>query len=193
MMNMKQIVFVIALILVILFIGLTGKWFFAEAASFAEDTREIDAAAKSLFEELKPTIPRETEFNEDAILLAQVVYGEAGGIESITEQACVIWTILNRIDMGGYGDTVREVACCGAYHYQPWFYTVDGYGRDLVWLAKDVLARWKLEKLGGTNVGRVLPPEYLWFGGDGEHNWFRNSYEFGNGSWDYSLPSPYES
>lgn len=192
MMNMKRIVFIVALVFVILIIGLTGKCFLAEAAPLTDNGEEVDTT-EVFFQELKTFTLRETEHNEDAILLAQVVYGEAGGIKSITEQACVMWTILNRIDMGGYGDTVKEVACYGAYYYQPWFYTVDGYGRDLVWLAEDVLARWKLEKLGGTNVGRVLPPEYLWFGGDGEHNWFRSSYEFSNGFWNYSLPSPYES
>ena len=40
-------------------------------------------------------------------------------------------------------------------------------------------------------IKRVLPPEYMWFHGDGRHNHFRDSYRGGN-RWDWSLDSPYE-
>ena len=41
-------------------------------------------------------------------------------------------------------------------------------------------------------LGRVLPPEYLFFGGDGKHNTFRTEWDGGE-YWDWSWPSPYES
>ena len=47
------------------------------------------------------------------------------------------------------------------------------------------------KKMGETNTGRVLPSDYLWFSGDGKHNYFRNAYKGGE-TWDWSLPSPYE-
>lgn len=47
------------------------------------------------------------------------------------------------------------------------------------------------EKDGETEVGRVLPREYLFFTGDGEHNHFRTEWEGGQ-TWDWSLRSPYE-
>ena len=40
-------------------------------------------------------------------------------------------------------------------------------------------------------MGRILPKEYKWFGGNGTINMFRDSYENGN-IWDWSLPNPYE-
>ena len=59
-------------------------------------------------------------------------------------------------------------------------------------LALDVIDRWQREKQGETDVGRVLPPEYLFFGGDGKHNTFRTEWDGGE-YWDWSWPSPYES
>lgn len=38
---------------------------------------------------------------------------------------------------------------------------------------------------------RGVPSDYLWFSGDGKHNYFRNAYKGGE-TWDWSLPSPYE-
>ena len=72
------------------------------------------------------------------------------------------------------------------------FLTVDDYGRDLFELAKDIIGQQEVEKQGQENVGRVLPSEYMWYAGDGQHNYFRTNYTGGSG-WDYSLPSPYES
>ena len=41
--------------------------------------------------------------------------------------------------------------------------------------------------------GRVLPPEYCWFSGDGSHNYFRDAYGLKKANiWDWSLESPYE-
>jgi hypothetical protein len=61
---------------------------------------------------------------------------------------------------------------------------------NLYALSLDVLDRWQREQAGETDVGRVLPKDYLWYTGDGKHNNFRNSYN-GKVYWDYSLPSPY--
>ena len=54
-----------------------------------------------------------------------------------------------------------------------------------------MLSRREREKAGEKNVGRILPPEYMWFYGDGWHNHFRDSYRGGN-RWDWSLDNPYE-
>lgn len=122
----------------------------------------------------------------DASMIAKVIYGEARGIYSLTEQACVAWTILNRVD-AGYGDIREVVTAPNQFCYDKDFPTVDDYGRDILKLVYDVLDRWKNDK-----EGRVLPADYLWFGGDGEHNYFRNSYDDFSNLWGYGLPSPYE-
>ena len=63
--------------------------------------------------------------------------------------------------------------------------------RVLEELALDVIERWLDEKDGKTDTGRVLPREYLFFTGDGEHNHFRTEWDGGQ-VWDWSLQSPYE-
>ena len=62
---------------------------------------------------------------------------------------------------------------------------------ELEELALDVIERWLDEKDGKADTGRVLPREYLFFTGDGEHNHFRTEWDGGQ-VWDWSLQSPYE-
>lgn len=54
-----------------------------------------------------------------------------------------------------------------------------------------MIERWLDEKDGKADTGRVLPREYLFFTGDGEHNHFRTEWDGGQ-VWDWSLQSPYE-
>ena len=122
----------------------------------------------------------------DVEMLAKLVWGEARGC-STTEQAAVIWTVLNRVDSEDpyYPDTIAGVVT------QPWQFI--GYDpnhpveQDKVELAVDVLTRW----LNGGE-GRVLPEEYIFFHGDGVHNHFRTEYQHNGQYWDWSLDSPYE-
>lgn len=132
-----------------------------------------------------------TDLDTVATMIAKTIYGEARGTYSITEQACIIWTMLNRVD-AGYGTLEEIITAKYQFAYKASFPTTDDYGRDLVALAKDVIARWESEKSGKTDVGRVLPQGYLWYSGDGSHNYFRNSYSNYSQRWDYSLSSPYE-
>ena len=48
------------------------------------------------------------------------------------------------------------------------------------------------ERREGGDVGRVLPDEYFFFTGDGEHNHFRTEYSGGT-FWDWTLENPYGS
>lgn len=34
----------------------------------------------------------------DIIMLAELLYNECRGVDSVTEQACVVWTVLNRVN-----------------------------------------------------------------------------------------------
>lgn len=126
--------------------------------------------------------------NQDAIDIAKVLYHECRGIPSKTEKACVAWVILNRVDY--YNSTVYSVV---REPYQFAFYPNAPVWNELYELAQDVLNRWSREKNGETNVGRVLPKEYLYFVGDGRHNYFRNKYSGAYNIWNYVLESPYES
>ena len=45
--------------------------------------------------------------------------------------------------------------------------------------ARDVLARWLLEKSGYIDIGRSLPERFLYFWGDGLENYFTTAYGCG--------------
>lgn len=129
--------------------------------------------------------------DEEITIAAKTVWGEARGVESQMEQAAVVWCALNRYDKNG-DSLARIFTAPHQFHYDETFHTVDDYGRDLIALATDVVSRWEREKNGETNVGRVLPSEYIYFRGDGSHNNFRDDYNFNGNTWDWSLPNPYE-
>lgn len=126
--------------------------------------------------------------DEEAAMVARVLWREARGVPSDTEVACVAWTIVNRVDAGLAESVHAAVTAPEQYAWDPDAPTEE----RLLDIARDVLTRWEREKNGAEPDGRVLPPEYLWFQGDGAHNWFRDQYRSGN-VWDYSLPTPYES
>lgn len=129
--------------------------------------------------------PDETEVE----MLARMIWGEARGIASDMEKAACVWCVLNRVDNPDFPDTVAAVL------EQP--YQFAGYSPDYPAteehkaIAADVLTRWMEEQAGAADVGRVLPAEYLFFTGDGEHNFFRTEYR-GGVLWNWSLENPYE-
>lgn len=125
---------------------------------------------------------------DDITLLAKTLYGECRGIPSDMEKAAVAWVILNRVDY--YGSTVSAIVTAP--------YQFAGYNPnhpvlpELYALAEDVLSRWNRERAGETDVGRIIPSDYLYFNGYGGRNHFRNKYRGGT-RWNWSLPNPYES
>ena len=127
--------------------------------------------------------------DDDARMLAKVLYSECRGLPSVTEQACVAWVVLNRVD-NEPGVSIKTII---TRPNQFAYYSSTPVDEDLLNLAHDVLARWNAEKNGATYVGRVLPTDYRYFSGDGKHNYFRNAFGGDYSVWDYSLPSPYES
>lgn len=138
------------------------------------------------------SVTYDADTETEAIMLAKLIRGEARGIWSQTEQACIVWTVLNRVDAGMYSSVYAAITAPYQFAYNSGASTYDDYGRDLTALARDVLYRWKLERSGQTDVGRVLPAGYCWYSGDGRHNYFRASY-YGQGSLYFGLTSPYES
>ena len=131
-------------------------------------------------------------YETEAVMIAKVIYSEARGIWSQTEQACIAWTICNRVDAGMYSSVYAAITAPYQFAYRSSAPTVDDYGRDLVALARDVLYRWSLERARQSGVGRVLPRGYCWYSGDGCHNYFRASYTGSGAIW-FGLGSPYGS
>lgn len=129
-----------------------------------------------------------TYSESDVELIAKTVWQEARGIPSKAEQAAVVWCILNRVDDDRWGDTIAEVVTAPhQFAYDAGAPVTDELRR----LAEDVLERWKREKEGETEVGRVLPAEYVFFDGDGSHNHFRREYEHTGEYWGFEGENPY--
>lgn len=128
--------------------------------------------------------------DDDLVLLAQTIFAEADICQTTKEKAAVVWCVLNRLDAGRYGDTIREVVT--APHQFAWTEdrpVIPAY----IELAEDVLERWAAEKAGKKNVGRVLPAEYLFFEGDGWVNYFDDTFpvDMDGDVWAWTLPDPY--
>ena len=96
--------------------------------------------------------------------------------------------MLNRVDDSG-ASISKVITAPNQFAYSRNAPTKCG-GEDYTLLVRDVLSRWSQEKDGLTDVGRVLPREYMWFYGSGGRNWFRDSVKGGQ-RWDWSLGDPY--
>lgn len=137
-------------------------------------------------EQIEPNLQTTYYTEQDVVDIAKVLYTECRGLPT-TEQACVAWVVLNRVD--NYDSTVYSVVRApGQFAFSEYTPVTD----ELFNLASDVLDRWSREKNGEENVGRVLPKEFTFFEGYGGHNHFRDKYEGSYNIWDYSLESPYE-
>ena len=125
----------------------------------------------------------------DVDMLARLIYTEARGVRSKTEQAAVVWRVLNRLDNPNRPQkTIAEVVCAPhQFDYRPWAPVLPEFEE----LAADVLKRWQAERDGQADVGRVLPPEYQYFEGWGGRNWFSAKWKSGE-FWGWGLASPYE-
>ena len=120
---------------------------------------------------------------EDAEIIAKTVWGEARGCDA-TQQAAVVWCILNRVDSEVFPNSIQEVVT--QPHQFAGYRAANPIDSGILALVQDVLARWSIV----AGVGRVLPSSYLFFNGNGYENTFRE--QFGSTSyWDWSLPSPY--
>lgn len=104
-------------------------------------------------------------------LVAKTVWGEARGC-SREEQMLVVWCICNRADAGN--KSIEEVVTAPRQFH--------GYHDDnpvepaIASVVEEVLEAW-----ARGEEALVLPPyattsEYLFFRGDGRHNWFREVY-----------------
>lgn len=153
---------------------------------------EPSPATSTMVEELtyhspKPAPTPKQWTDEEAEVLAKMLWGEARGVPSDMEKAACIWCVLNRCD--AYGKSIIEVVTAP---YQFVGYRAENpVDEELLALCEDVLSRYYAEKNGQSTVGRVLPQDYLYFTGDGKRNYFRNEF-VGGTTFDWSLTNPYE-
>lgn len=193
----KYIKYIIVTICAVIFFAVCGTQTVGDGEV---DTTEVptlsvlDTQETATEQPTEPEVTQEEEdeyityFTEDDITdIAKLLLRECGGVPSKTEQACVAWCVLNRVDE--QNSSIYEVL---RSPNQFAFYESTEVQDDLYNLAKNVLSRWNDERNGVSDVGRVLPKGYTYFHGDGVHNYFRNAFDGNYDTWDYSLESPYE-
>ena len=174
-----------------------------EQPEIIEEPEPVEEPEIDVVEEPEPTPTPEPEpikyyTHDDVIAMAKLMYGEAGAVQDLYiwdgrvisseyQKACVVWTVLNRYDMGWEDSIIKTVSAYQQFHgYDP----DNPVTEELTILAYDVLERWNKEKNGEENVGRVLPPEYVYFYGDLKTNWFMDEYkDWETYNWD--LEDPY--
>lgn len=138
--------------------------------------------------ELPKVDPRVNKISEsDLELICKLVYGEGRGLNK-TEMSAIIWCVFNRVDSPKFPNTIREVVTQKSQFsgYSPSHPILD----NIKSLVIDVFEKWELEKLGYKEVGRTLPKTYLFFIGDGKHNYYMENWK-SKIYYNWSLPSPY--
>lgn len=119
--------------------------------------------------------------------LAKAVWGEARGLSS-TQQAAVVWCVLNRVDSSYYPNNIRDVVTARGQFVG--YRASNPVDKKILYLVQDVLHRWDLEHAGYSYVGRVLPYDYYHFRGRGGVNLYYNNSRL-RSAWDWSWGTPY--
>ena len=179
-----------------IFLAVLGIIILISAITTPVDSADIVQTSTKVtrIEDTRDGIPVALTFyydENDIIVLAKVLYRECGAVKSVTEQACVGWTVCNWADVDGedyVGMISKSAKSPGRFAWVQKTPVTDHLYR----LASDILFRWNLEKNGYNVVGRVLPSDYYYFAGDGKHNYFRRNFRNDRDFWDYTLESPYE-
>lgn len=136
--------------------------------------------------------PKEKKwYSEDDIRnMAKMVYGESKNVPTLDtiygersnqyQNACAMYTVLNRVD-AGYGDISTVIKAKNQFIGYRVSNPVDWRLYDL---AQKVIEDWAT----GEEKLRVLPSEYLFFGGDGKYNYFKTK---GGTKYDWHIPDPF--
>lgn len=145
----------------------------------AEPTELILDAPTELFldtpTELFPDTPTElfpdTSYTENDIeLLCKMVYGEARGCAE-EEQALTVWTVLNRLDDGRFGNTIEYIITAPRQFI--------GYNEahpvtdDIRTVVETALKAWAAGDDAPTCPPYAETSDYLYFSGSGRHNYFK--------------------
>ena len=165
----------------------------AQASSNYIDGKVSSSGIDRTIEEEVVVLTKLYHYDEETyITMAKMLSGECGGVESMTERSGCGWIACNRVLDPRYPDTIIAVITAEGQFtgYSPYnTYTEADYE-----LAVDILERFYQEQHGATalEVGRTLPADYLYFHGDGKHNYFKKTihgdpYVFGSDE----LVSPY--
>lgn len=129
---------------------------------------EVDAYPESYYYPVAPYTDSEID------MLSRTVWGEARGC-SQDEQRLVVWTVLQRVDDDRFPDTIEDVIM------EPLQFA--GYSEEHpvendIWnLCAEVLADWWHGAEPPTLEPYAMTLPYLFFDGDGRHNWYREEWQ----------------
>ena len=123
---------------------------------------------------INPELTQGQRWTDNCVdVISRMVWGEGRGVNR-NEQKLIVWTVINRYEHGGYGSSlVGVVRARGQFHgYSPRFPVTD----EIRGVVIEVLSAWERGE-----EAKVYPPfartsDYLYFWGDGTHNWFRRSW-----------------
>jgi len=102
-------------------------------------------------------------------MMAKVVWAEARGCPP-EEQRLVIWTVLQRVDAGGFGETIADVIRAPKQFAYRENAPID---EEISRRCATEIAAWRAGSAPPTHEIYAPTLPYLFFEGDGQHNWFR--------------------
>jgi hypothetical protein len=129
--------------------------------------------------EMARRIPAVPYTRHEVDMLAKMVWGEAL-VCTEEEQALCVWTAINRLEDGRFGNTIAEVLTApgqftGYSHKNP----VRSEMREVV---KKCLAAWMRKEPAPLLAPYAKKRPYLYFDGRRGHNWFRSTWKHGKRS-----------
>ena len=156
-------------------------------SSDSEETTIITAEVKDILsadmtvsispqiQTLRSQNPKYSEY--EIIMLAKLVWKEAGACEP-SEQRLVVWTVFQRIDSTDYDfkdmNTIYDtVTASGQFAYDP----DTPVHEDILNLCKEEATKWADNKPPPTMEPYAPTLPYLFYSGDGSHNWFRAEWQ----------------
>lgn len=154
------------------------------------DVQSEDSGTVEIIEE---EVAKEKKwYSEDDIRnMAKMAYGESMNVPTLDtvygersnqyQNACAMYAVLNRVD-AGYGDISTVIKAKKQFIGYRASNPVDW---RLYNLAQKIIEDWAT----GEEKLRVLPSEYLYFGGDGKHNYFKTK---DGAKYDWHIPDPFE-
>lgn len=114
------------------------------------------------------TAPPYTE--QDVVLLSKMIYGEARGLNA-QEQALCIWTVLNRLADGRFGDSISAIVT--APHQFVGYREKNPVTPAIKAVVEDTLQAWANGAIAPTDAPYAVTHNYKYFTGHGGHNWFK--------------------
>jgi hypothetical protein len=142
------------------------------AASVTAETTQTPSTSEPQ-EETPDVPPPKTYPDAELEMLAKTVWGEARGCAA-DEQRLVIWTVFQRVDSGLFPDTLSAVIA------QPNQFV--GYDEkhpvsaEIAALCYEEYDKWQDGECPPTFAPYAKTTPYLFFEGDGWHNWYREDW-----------------